>query len=262
MTAISSLLGRWIFPPLCPVTGEETGATGTLSPAAWRDLAFLGDGPRCRFCGREVPGAPAADPQLVCESCQNAPRSWDRGRAALRYEGSGRALVMALKHGDRLDLAPQLAAWMIRAGPDLVAEADLIVPVPLHRWRLLRRRHNQSAEIARALARLGNRRQAYAPRLLRRVRSTVPQDGLGRDARAANLADALALAPGARSRLACRRVLLVDDVLTTGATLDACARVLRAGGAAGVDILVATLVHLARAPYVDPQSDDMGDPDE
>jgi len=168
----------------------------------------------------------------------------------MSYEGSGRRLVLALKHGDRLDLVPMLAGWMLRAGPDLVREADLILPVPLHWRRLLTRRFNQAAELARGVARAGGRRGVYAPRLLRRIRATPTQDGRNRAARLANLAGAIALAPGAERRLAGRRVLLIDDVMTTGATLDACARACLAGGAAAVDVLVSALVPFEGIAYL------------
>jgi len=247
-TGIGRLIADTVFPPLCPVSGAETGAPGTLSPEAWRDLAFLVGGPRCSACGRAVPGA--TGPDLFCDVCTAHPRPWRRGAAAMSYEGSGRRLVLALKHGDRLDLVPMLAGWMLRAGPDLVREADLILPVPLHWRRLLTRRFNQAAELARGVARAGGRRGVYAPRLLRRIRATPTQDGRNRAARLANLAGAIALAPGAERRLAGRRVLLIDDVMTTGATLDACARACLAGGAAAVDVLVSALVPFEGIAYL------------
>ncbi len=246
---VLSRIADALFPPLCPITGEHLSGVGTLSPEAWRDLALFSGPARCRSCGAEIPGAAPA-PDLRCEACHAAPRAWDRGAAAMRYEGTGRDLVLALKRGDRLDLVPMLAGLMARAGRPLLAEADLVVPVPLHWRRRLARRFNQSAELARALCRLAGRRAAYAPRLLRRIRHTPSQGGLRAEARAANIAGAFALAPGAEARLAGRRVLLVDDVLTTGATLSACTETLRAGGARAVDILVCALVRGEDRPYL------------
>lgn len=238
-----------IFPPVCPVTGAELDADRALSPEAWDDLAFLA-GPRCCQCGREIPGLPAGDTTLRCEACLSHPHLWTRGRAAFRYEGTGRRLVLSLKHGDRLDLVPLLAGWMLRAGPDLVAGADLIAPVPLHWTRMLKRRYNQSAELARALARLADKRAAYAPGLIRRVRRTPSQDGRNRAGRIANLTGALALASGAGARVRGRRILLIDDVMTTGATLDAAAALFLQAGAAQVDVLVSALVTYDTAFYM------------
>ncbi|MEO0621158.1 MAG: ComF family protein [Pseudomonadota bacterium] len=233
-----------VLPAQCPVTGEIVSEPGTIAGEAWRDLGRIVTDARCRSCGREMPGAqpPAiGDPPLICEPCHRADHPWERGAAAMRYEGTGRALILALKHGDRLDLVPLLARWMYEAAPELVSEADLILPVPLHWHRLWTRRYNQSAELARKLARLGGKPGAYRPRLLRRARATPSQEGRDREARVANVADAFTLAPGSAQRLAGKRVLLIDDVLTTGATLGACAALCRDAGA-NVDILVSALV--------------------
>ncbi|MEL6476476.1 MAG: ComF family protein [Pseudomonadota bacterium] len=237
-----------IFPPVCPVTGAELASGGALSPEAWADLALL-SGPRCAVCGREVPGG-AEDALLRCDPCVWRPHTWDRGRSAFRYEGTGRRLVLSLKHGDRLDLAGLLAGWMRQAAGPLVEQADLIVPVPLHWTRMMKRRYNQSAELARAICRQAGRGDAYAPGLVRRVRRTPSQDGRDRAGRVANVAGAFDLMPRAASRLAGRRVLLIDDVMTTGATLDTLAELLRGGGAAGVDVLVSALVNYDPAFYM------------
>jgi ComF family protein len=157
-----------------------------------------------------------------------------------RYKGVGRALVLAFKHGDRLDAAPTLARWLARAGAELLADADVIVPVPLHRRRLFARRYNQSAVLALALGRLTGR--AVAVDALARIRSTPSQGGLDRRARAANVRRAIV----AQRALAVkgRRVVVVDDVLTTGATVGVCVRALLRAGAVSVDIL--TLARVTR----------------
>jgi predicted amidophosphoribosyltransferase len=242
-----------LFPPVCPTCGAETGAARTLCATCWRDIAFL-DARGCRHCSRPIPGLAPDDPDPVCEECLRHPPDWDRGQAAFRYEGPGRRLVLGLKHGDRLDTVPMLGAWALRAGRDLVEGADLIAPVPLHWTRRLKRRANQSAELARWLTRAAGKPAAYAPRLLLRPRRTPSQDGKDRAARAANLEGALSLGPEA-ARLPGSRVLLIDDVLTTGATLNEAARLVRAGGASGVDVLVLALVVRDEFAYVGPTVD-------
>ena len=174
----------------------------------------------------------------VCDACVSAPPAWSRGAAAVAYAGVGRRLVLALKHGDRLDVAALAAEWMLRAGRPLVDTADLIAPVPIHWRRRIKRRYNQSEELARDLAAAAGKSETYAPGLLVRSRHTETQDGKNRSARHANVRDAIAVAPSTRTSLSGKTVLLIDDVLTTGATLSACAEALRDAGAADVNVLV------------------------
>lgn len=222
-----------LYPPVCVACGAESGESGGLCAPCFRAAPFIA-GPVCDRCGAPLPpGAGEA-----CDGCAHAPPGWEQARAAALYEGPARRAALALKHGDRLEIAPVAAVWMARAGAELLARADLIAPVPLHWTRLVRRRFNQSAELSRALARRVGRAEASAPDLLRRVRRTPSQEGRSRAARIENVAGAFRLSPRWRGRVAGRRVLLVDDVMTTGATLTACAETLRAEGAAGVDALV------------------------
>ena len=231
-------LADTVFPPRCVACPAPTDMAQQLCAACWSETHFI-TGTTCRRCGSPRKGD--AGLEDTCERCLRHPPAWDRGAAALVYGGAGRRLVLALKHGDRLDTVGPLAGWMATAGRGLLAEADLLAPVPLHWTRLVRRRYNQSAELARRIGRLSGVR--VVPDLLVRRRATPPQDG-GRDARAANQSGAVAHVP--RHPVAGRRVLLVDDVLTTGATLSGCAEALRAAGAAGVDVLV-----LARVAFED-----------
>lgn len=239
LQALRSALIDAVYPPRCMACTEATDAAQGLCPACWRDTHFIA-GPTCRKCGVPLIGAEATD---TCEGCTRHPPAWDRGAAALVYAGAGRRMVLGLKHGDRLDMVGPLAGWMAAAGRELVEEAELVAPVPLHWLRLFRRRYNQSAELGRALSRRAGRR--FVPDLLTRRRATAPQSG-GREARASNQEGAFALTRRHADGVAGRRVLLVDDVMTSGATLSACADVLRAGGAAGVDVLA-----LARVAFED-----------
>lgn len=172
----------------------------------------------------------------LCEDCHAHRRPWARGYAVAAYEGAARRMVLALKAQDRLDLAAPMAAWMARAGAPALAGGPLLAPVPLHWSRLLRRTCNQSALLARRIARNSGAR--LVPDLLTRCRATPRQAGLDRAARAENVRAAFAVASRHRGRVEGQRVVLVDDVMTTGATLDACTRALREAGAARVEVLV------------------------
>jgi predicted amidophosphoribosyltransferase len=182
----------------------------------------------------------------MCPACRADPPPWERARAALRYDVQGRRVVLPLKYGDRTDLAAALAPLMLRAGGALVRDAEVIVPVPLHRTRLIARRFNQAALIARHLA-----QQAGRPAVLDglvRSRRTAPLAELPAMARHAMLHGAIAVRPARLEALQGRRVLLIDDVLTSGATARACTHALLAAGATAVDVLVAARVSDPRQP--------------
>ncbi|TPE52236.1 ComF family protein [Amaricoccus solimangrovi] len=240
-----------LYPPRCLACGEMTEGERGLCAACWRDTHFI-SGEACVKCGLPLVGeasglmddaAAVIDGADVCDPCRRHPPGWNAGAAAVLYGGAARRVVLAFKHGDRLDMRDTLAEWMLPAGGRLLARADLIAPVPLHWRRLLRRRYNQSAELARALARRAER--PVAVDLLTRRRFTTPQEGMDREARARNQAGAFAVAPRHRPRIEGRSILLIDDVLTSGATLSACAGALREGGAARVDVLVLARVAFA-----------------
>lgn len=174
------------------------------------------------------------------------PPAYARARAAVRYDDVARTLVHAFKYGDRLDLAPTLGRWMARAGNELLAEADAVVPVPLHWRRLWARRFNQSAELSKVISRISGVPAVFDA--LKRVKPTAQQVGLSKAERAVNVQGAFKVAPCGKALVTGRRIVLVDDVLTSGATVDACARVLLRAGARNVDVVTfARVVDAARA---------------
>jgi ComF family protein len=232
------------LPPLCPACRRPLAAAGGLCAACWGRIDFIAP-PYCERLG--IPFAYDPGPGVLSREAVLDPPAYGRARAVARYDEVAASLVHALKYGDRLDLAPMLGRWMATAGRELTARADALVPVPLHWRRLWARRFNQSAALAAAVGHVCGVPVEHG--LLARARATAQQVGLGREARAANVQGAFAVPDAARPRVEGRRLLLVDDVLTSGATAQACARALSRAGAAGVDVLVfARVVNAARLP--------------
>ncbi|WP_083255837.1 ComF family protein [Methylobrevis pamukkalensis] len=219
------------LPPSCPLCRSLTASVGGLCPACWGQIRFI-ERPYCERLGTPFPydlGAGALSAPAIAD-----PPVFDRLRAVAIFDGGARDLVHDLKYRDRTDLAPMMGGLMARAGRDLLADADVIVPVPLHPFRLWQRRFNQAALLGAEIGRAAG--VAVLPDGLRRVRRTRRQVGLERRERLDNMRGAFALArPEA---VAGRRVLLVDDVYTTGATVESVTRILRRGKAARVDVLV------------------------
>lgn len=231
--------GRGLLDLLLPPSSLDGQAalSGGLTASAFAKLTFLDD-PVCDGCGLAMPYADAALER--CPACQARPRAFQRARAACVYDEHSRELVLKLKHADRTDLAGLFARWLSRASADLLAEGDAVVPVPVHRARLLRRRYNQAAEIARPLARMAG--LTYLPDVLARQRDTASQGGKSASGRRRNVAAAFVVPEARRAQVAGRRIVLVDDVLTTGATAEGCARALLAAGAAQVTLSVVARV--------------------
>jgi ComF family protein len=232
-----------LLPPQCICCDARVQDQGQLCAICFRRTDFITE-PCCARCGVPfaaavqggVPGGAAA----LCPSCTESPPLFGRARAALRYDAQGRQLILPLKHADRPELAAMLAPHMARAGAALLRAADLLVPVPLHRLRLFHRRYNQAALLATAIARI-----AGVPALLDVLVRPRATDSLGEKSpaeRAAVVLDAFAVRPRRAGLLAGRSVVLIDDVMTSGATVNACAATLLAGGARSVDVLVAARV--------------------
>jgi ComF family protein len=230
-----------IFPPLCIGCRGEVMDSG-LCAQCWSKVTFL-DGPVCACCG--LPFGVALDAEMLCAACLAAPPAFDSARAILSYDEHSRDAILALKYADRLELVPGFARWLGRSGQALLARCDLVVPVPLHRGRLWQRRYNQAAELARRLARDWNR--PCDPLALKRSRAT-PSQGAMASAKARRRNVQRAFQVPDRGRVAGKRVLLLDDVLTTGATAEACARALKRAGAAEVHVL--TLARVVKASQV------------
>ena len=230
-----------LLPPHCPACDAEVAVQGTFCLSCFRRLTFITE-PLCHGCGLPFASRDAAGPAHTCATCRDHPPLWREARAALLYDDAAKRLILPFKHADRQDMAEVLAAHMIRAGGTLLAQADIVVPVPLHRWRLFRRGFNQAALLSLAIARRTPCRAV--PDALRRVRRTPVLGPLSATQRAEALAGAFAVRASRRAALAGKHVVLVDDVMTSGATALACTETLLQAGCAGVDVLVAARVPL------------------
>ena len=235
---LGRLLVDAVLPPRCLACGDSVDEPDALCGRCWAGMVFFAP-PWCARCGLPFPH-PMGEGAL-CGECARERPAWDRARAVLRYDKNSRRLVLSLKHGDRTHMAGAFGRWMRRAGAEVLDGADLIVPVPLHWTRLFQRRFNQSALLAHAIRKAGG--PPVAPDWLVRRRRTPSQGQLGPLARERNVKGAFALKKGRSVRG--RRVVIIDDVLTTGATVEECARVLRRGGAEFVGVL--TLARALRA---------------
>ncbi|RMA43416.1 double zinc ribbon domain-containing protein [Rhodophyticola porphyridii] len=229
-----------VFPPECLCCGAQVETDYAICGPCWLETPFI-HGASCDICGVPLPGR-GDDRPIRCDECLTVARPWSHGRAVFAYSGNARRLILGLKHGDRAEVARAAAPWMLRAAGPLLGPRTLLVPVPLHRWRLLRRRFNQSALLAHALGRAAG--VPVAPRALVRARATQSLDGLGRESRFRTLERAILPAPGHGAVLEGRDVLLVDDVMTTGATFAAATEACFLGGAANVSVIA--LARVAR----------------
>ena len=228
-----------LLPPNCLTCDAPVDAPGRFCPDCFRLTAFVTE-PFCIRCGVPFAHAGQAGPARLCHSCRAHPPEFDCARAALRYDHQATRVLLPFKYGDRTEAASALARLMARSGAAVLQRADLLVPVPLHRRRLISRRYNQAALLALALARIAQR--SVAPDALRRVRPTVALGARSAAERIAILDGTIAVRPSRADRVAGRRILLIDDVMTSGATANECARALRAAGARAVDVLVAARV--------------------
>jgi ComF family protein len=222
-----------LYPPQCISCSAPVQSDFGLCADCWRETPFI-SGLVCDQCGTPLPGQDAEE-RALCDDCTMLARPWERGRAALMYDENGRRLVLALKHGDRMDLARPAADWMLKAARPILKPGMLVVPVPLHWMRLFWRRFNQAALLSRNIAKAAG--LEHCPDALTRKRSTGNQDGKTRDARFSNLVGAFAVPKSRASSIRDREILLVDDVMTSGATFAAASEALFAAGARSVSVL-------------------------
>ena len=228
---LNAALGT-LFPARCAACRDPVGTHGALCAECWDDMHFITD-PLCHRCG--LPFSHEMGGIALCGYCMKSPPAFVQARAVFKYDGSSRAQILALKYQDKTQLAPIFGMWLARTGQEYIGMADAIVPVPLHYWRLLKRRYNQAALLSQMLEKQTG--IPVLPDTLKRTRATATQAGLTRKGREDNVRGAFAVSPTRQSALKGKSVLLVDDVMTTGATLNACARTLHDAGVLDVYVL-------------------------
>ena len=227
-----------LLPPRCIGTGEIVDADGMIAPALWQELNFISP-PYCKKCGLPFDFEYEVDNATICGACLQEPPRFDTARSALTYNEASRKLLLKFKYGDQQHAANTFARWLRNALED-IDSIDLIIPTPLHPRRLWQRRFNQSALLAKALGRLTN--QTVTGQVLKRRRFTAPQKGLSRKSRQKNVRMAFYVPPKMRERIAGKNILLIDDVLTSGATVNECAKALKSSGAKKVHALTVARV--------------------
>ena len=232
-TAVGDSIADLALPPQCLACDRHVARLGGLCPVCWGEFRLI-EKPYCARLG--TPFAYDLGPGALSAEAIADPPPFDRCRAVAHFDEVARKLVHGLKYRDHIELARWMGGWMARAGADVVADADIVTPVPLHRFRLWMRRFNQSAALAHAIAAETGKR--FAPAVLKRVRATTQQVGLSATERDKNVRGAFRVMPEERPKIAGRCILLVDDVYTTGATVRAATRALLRGGAGAVDVLV------------------------
>jgi ComF family protein len=229
-----------VLPARCPVSGDVVSEPGLVSPDVWAQLDFIAS-PLCSCCGLRF-DIPLAEDTL-CPECLTEPPEFDQARTVLAYNEPSRAMILAFKHGDQTHLITSFVPWLERAGGIFKSETDVIMPVPLHRWRLMHRRFNQASLLGQGLARAWNIQ--FDARSLSRTRATASQGHMTRAQRHDNVSGAFAVAEKYRGNVQGKNVLLIDDVFTTGATVVACAKALKRAGAVKVNVL--TLARVLRS---------------
>ena len=223
-----------IYPPQCVICEAHTDIDFALCGACWGETPFI-RGLCCNGCGAPLPGEGDADGGILCDDCMVIARPWSRGRSVMVYKDKARKFVLALKHGDRTDLSCTAGPWLVRTVTPLMKPDSVVVPVPLHRFRLLRRKYNQAALLAQQVAKVSS--IEIVPDALERLRQTAPLEGHTRDERFKALSGAISVNPKQAEAIKGCDIILVDDVMTSGATFAACTEALYAAGAHDVCVL-------------------------
>lgn len=231
------LLLNLLFPAYCPFCDTEVGEAGNICATCWNNLNFIAD-PKCNQCG--FPFDHAQGQGALCAACLVNPPAFDKAIAVLEYDDQSKPLILEFKHGDRTDRACSFASWMHRAAETSLPSNAVIIPVPLHPFRLVKRRYNQAALLARELSRVGV--GTFVPNLLIRKKHTSSQGGKSPRARHLNVQGAFNIHPKWKAKLKNTHVVLIDDVYTTGATVNACAKALKKNGARSVTVLTLSRV--------------------
>ncbi len=235
-----------VLPPRCPITGHVVDSHGTVSADGWKNLSFITK-PYCDCCGFPFEfSVPETGVKNLCAACLVAPQDYDCARSSLVYNDQSRGFILRFKHGDQTQSVVAMMPWLYQAGGEFWGDTDVIIPVPLHRWRLLRRRYNQAALMAQGLSK--KTKIPYIPDMLIRTRSTPVQGHLNASERKKNVASAFSVHPKYAGNVRGKKILMIDDVYTTGSTVNECAKVLKRSGAARVDVL--TLARVVKAARV------------
>ncbi|MEZ5815169.1 MAG: ComF family protein [Alphaproteobacteria bacterium] len=229
-----------VLPPRCILTGERVERQGMLDPGAWVQIEFIAR-PICRQCG--FPFEFEVEQGALCAACIDRPPPFEKLRSVMKYNDASRKMILGFKHGDQTHAVKAFVPWLEKAGAELLEDADVLIPVPLHRWRLLARRYNQSAILAHSLSK--TTKIPVAVHALKRVRSTPSQGYLKAAQRHKNVKRAFALNP--KSDVKGKVIVLIDDVYTTGATVKECTKTLLKGGAKKVHVL--TLARVVREGF-------------
>ena len=223
-----------LYPPQCAMCDTRTESDFGLCGSCWAKTPFI-EGLCCDGCGAPLPGEDALDVRVLCDDCMVIARPWSKGRAAMVYKDKARRLVLSLKHGDRTDLVRAAGPWMMKAAAPLIKPETIVVPIPLHRFRLLKRKFNQAALLAGRVAQLAGVDCCVDG--LVRTKRTAPLEGHNRDQRFETLNGAIAANQKRLSQIKGRKILLVDDVMTSGATFAAATEACYTAGADDVCVL-------------------------
>lgn len=229
-------LVKWVidflFPPQCSLCRAPIQLANHLCASCWANLHWI-TGPVCKVSG--IPMPYDLGPETLSPAVMVSPPAYDWARAPLAYEGAARSLISRFKYADQPELAGMMTKWMMGYTKEVGDRHPIIIPVPLYRFRFLSRRYNQAAELARAVAHQGN--YLFLADTLQRYRATQPQVGLGKNKRRQNVRSAFRVSKTGKAQLIGRHIILIDDVLTTGATANACCKVLREAGAASIGVI-------------------------